>query len=162
MAGGGGKAAERALLAEPCRAITLRLNELAGVGPVGEGGRSEAGEDGSDPLAESYRRVRGQYFADQETHPALAWASRNGRWRFGSYDHLRDRILINRRLGQADVPTFVLDFVMYHELLHRQVGIRWGRRRGVHHAEFRAKERQFEHYERAEAALKALANKRHL
>lgn len=164
---GDARAAERVLLEKPCRAITLRLNAFAGAHPAGEGGRGEAGEVGieagegqADPLAESYRRVLERYFAQEETHPALAWASRPGRWRFGSYDHVRDRILINRRLGQADVPTYVLDFVMYHELLHRQVGIRWGRRRGVHHAEFRAKERQFEYYERAEAALQALANGR--
>ncbi len=68
--------------------------------------------------------------------------------------------MISRTLDYADVPAFVIDFVMYHELLHKKLGVAWRNgRRAVHTPAFRREENRFEQYTAAEAALAALAGR---
>ncbi|MCX7046761.1 MAG: hypothetical protein NTX50_14905 [Candidatus Sumerlaeota bacterium] len=67
--------------------------------------------------------------------------------RYGSYDHSLDLVRINRILDSSDVPRFYLDYLIYHELLHKALGFKEGaRRRRVHHGEFLLREKQHEHY----------------
>jgi hypothetical protein len=66
--------------------------------------------------------------------------------------------MVSRTLDQAQVPEFVVDFLMYHELLHKQHGIHWVNGRGLAHTRaFYADERRFERFEEAEEWLKKLA-----
>jgi predicted metal-dependent hydrolase len=76
----------------------------------------------------------------------------------GTYHEKSDRVLVTRRLDSPQVPEFVLDFVMYHELLHKALGTGRGRdgRRRVHGPEFRRLERRFRGYREAEEWLKRL------
>jgi hypothetical protein len=77
---------------------------------------------------------------------------------FGHYEPATDTVRLSRRLDSAAVPRFVLEHVMYHELLHRVLGAeRRGDRRRYHSARFRREERRFERYREAEALLEALA-----
>jgi hypothetical protein len=67
--------------------------------------------------------------------------------------------MISSTLDQAKVPEFVVDFLMYHELLHKKHGIRWsaGGRGYAHTAAFYSDEKRFEGFERAEKWLEKLA-----
>lgn len=78
--------------------------------------------------------------------------------KFGHYDFTTDEIQISPMLDTPDVPAFVVDFVMYHELLHKRFGLRWSNGRGAAHTPvFRREERRFERFNEAEAALNRLA-----
>jgi hypothetical protein len=109
-------------------------------------------------LAESFARVCREHFQGQLPRPKLTWNQTLTHRKFGHYDFLTDTVMVSRSLDRADVPAYVLDFVMYHELLHKKLGIRWQNgRRGAHTPEFRAAERQFPQYAEAEAYLNRLS-----
>jgi hypothetical protein len=88
----------------------------------------------------------------------LTWSrSFTGR-KFGHYDHVHDTIMLSATLDRQDVPQLTVDFIMYHELLHRDRGMTWlnGRAR-AHDSAFQQAERQFEQFHRAEQVLEKLA-----
>jgi hypothetical protein len=70
----------------------------------------------------------------------------------GSYSYEDNLIRIHRLLDQPRVPRYVVEAVVYHELLHAAVPpvVRNGRRY-VHTPEFRRRERLFRQLARAEA-----------
>jgi hypothetical protein len=127
--------------------------ELEGLGGVVEGTRG-AFQD----LGESFDRVNARYFAGQMRRPKLTWSrSFTGR-KFGHYDHVKDWVMVSSSLDQERVPRLVVDYLMFHELLHKKHGIRWVNGRGhAHTREFYAEERRFEGYDEAEGWLKKLA-----
>jgi SprT-like family protein len=70
----------------------------------------------------------------------------------GSYSFDDNLIRIHRLLDQPRVPRYVVEAVIYHELLHAAIPpeVRNGRRY-VHTPEFRQRERRFRQLDRAEA-----------
>ena len=63
--------------------------------------------------------------------------------------------LVSRSLDREGVPPGVLDYVMYHEMLHIRHGSEYsGGRRRIHTGEFRSDERRFEGWREAEAWLR--------
>lgn len=79
--------------------------------------------------------------------------------KFGHYDWIQDTVMVSRTLDAAAVPAFLVDYIVYHELLHKQHGIHWVNGRGfAHTTEFQNDERRFERYQEAEAALERLAS----
>jgi hypothetical protein len=94
-------------------------------------------------LRELFDRVNGDYFGGELTPPRLLWSERVPSVEFGHYEPATDTIRLSQRLDSPDVPGFVLEHVMHHELLHRA----WGRasRRATPLSSARsAKERRFE------------------
>ncbi len=112
-------------------------------------------------LAESFDRVVNQYFHPALPRPRLIWSTVFTSRKFGHYDPIRDTVMISCTLDRPNVPEYVLDFVMYHELLHKKLGADW--RNGncaVHTSEFRRQERRFAQHDKAQAALTKLATHR--
>jgi hypothetical protein len=106
-------------------------------------------------LRESFDRVNRMMFAGQLELPRLTWTQSRVRGELGSYDSTFDLIAISRRMDARRVPQYVLDAVMYHEVLHRLLPMPMrGKRRVVHTEEFNRRERRFPHYKRAVAWLK--------
>ncbi len=101
--------------------------------------------------------VNSFYFAGKAPEPILAWVCESPRRRLGYYFEPLRLLATNRVLDQETVPRYVLEFVMYHELLHH-LGAGDGRAlRRVHHTkDFNAQERAFSHYEDAESWLRRL------
>ena len=61
---------------------------------------------------------------------------------------------MNRILDSDKIPRFVLEFVMYHELLHDTVDHADGvSRRTYHTREFRLREREFSNHDEAQEWL---------
>ncbi len=102
-------------------------------------------------LSRLYRRLEQRYFEGQLQVRHLSWSRREARTRLGHYDPAHRAIVINRRLDHPLVPEYVVEFVLYHEMLHAALGdeCRNGRRH-FHHAEFRQAERRFPDYRRAQ------------
>jgi hypothetical protein len=59
-------------------------------------------------------------------------------------------IRINPILDSRSVPRYFLEFIVYHEMLHADIGIKKGVvRRIIHSSEFKKREKLFKHYEKA-------------
>ena len=62
---------------------------------------------------------------------------------FGHYEFVGDSIVVSSVLDDEDVPAFVVDFIMFHELLHKKHGLRWRAGRAMAHTPaFRQDERR--------------------
>ncbi len=105
-----------------------------------------------------FHRLNQQYFAGQLLRPALTWSRRRTRRTFGHYDAAHHTIVISQTLDDPQVPPMVVEYVLYHEMLHIKHGVTHvNGRRCVHTAAFQEEERQFEHYEAASRWLCALS-----
>lgn len=88
---------------------------------------------------------------------AVTWGRRPRRAtrtiRLGSYDPLRHLITLSPRLDRRDVPQYMVEYVLFHEMLHEVLGIgeRPDGRRKIHSKTFRLMEETFPDYERARA-----------
>lgn len=112
-------------------------------------------------LDAAFRRVDTAYFRGTVARPRLAWSRSFTHRKFGHYDPVGDTVMVSSSLDRADVPALAVDFVVYHELLHKKHGVRWenGRAR-VHTPGFKAEERRFRGMAEAEAVLLRLAGGR--
>jgi len=113
-------------------------------------------------LLESYLRVSMQMDLRLPSAPKLSWSRDRTNRRFGHQDTDHDCIVISRTLDDPNVPEFVLDYVVYHELLHIAIPPRRGRggRRIVHPREFQQAEAKFPERAEAERWLSKLASRR--
>lgn len=101
-------------------------------------------------LNESYMRVNRDYFNNELEKPQLAWSQKRNHRQLGSYSAQTDTVIISRAFDQAGVPEYVLDFIMYHELLHKKLGIKKANSgRYNHNKKFKDFEKQFLHYDGA-------------
>ena len=108
-------------------------------------------------LVEVFETVNQQHFAGVVSRPQLGWSPQRARTLLGHYDPHHHAIVLSRLLDHPRVPRLVVDFVMYHEMLHIQIPVvQRGARRSIHPPEFREAERQFPAYAEAKAFLKRL------
>lgn len=139
--------------AEPFQAVRARFDALSG--NVGQ-------QRGAfHNLNESFDRVNARYFDGKMPRPRLTWGSVFTRSKLGHYEAVTDTVLISASLDQRNVPELAMDFLMYHELLHKKHRTQWSRGRGyVHTPAFKTDERRFEGWERAEKMLEQVARGR--
>ncbi len=91
---------------------------------------------------------------DAFPRPRLGWSLRPWRSQFGCYDPSLDQIVMNKRLDQREVPSYAVEFILYHEMLHVKHPLRAAAcGLQAHSPEFRAEERRFAHYVRARKFL---------
>lgn len=102
-----------------------------------------------------------RYFGGRMTRPKIIhWSAKINHSTMGSYNINEDILMINRGLDRKDVPAYVLDFVMYHELLHKALGVKTsGTRRMAHTGEFREMEKKHPDHDRAQAFIQKNAKK---
>jgi predicted SprT family Zn-dependent metalloprotease len=107
-------------------------------------------------LSELYDEINQAYFGNKVT-TTITWGSRSPRSAVrqrtvGSYSERSNTIRINPVLDRKDVPACYVAFVVYHEMLHADMGTALrGKRRSVHPREFRRREKLFQEYEKAMA-----------
>ncbi len=135
-----------AMLAEPFQAVAVELETAAGI--------VEHTRGVSHDLAEAFDRVNREHFSGRLPRPRLAWTRTLSGTAFGHYDFVRDQVSVSSLLDQREVPAFVIDHVMHHELLHKKHGFKWQRsRQHTHTREFRVEEQTFPHYKEADRFL---------
>jgi len=111
-------------------------------------------------LEAAFQRVAATYFADGMAKPRLVWSRRITSCKFGHYDPVRDELMVSATLDSREVPSYVVDFVVYHELLHKKHGASWQNgRQAVHTPAFRQEERRFAEYTAAEKVIKELSRR---
>ncbi len=85
----------------------------------------------------------------------LGWTPRRSRTVLGHYDSAHRTISISRWLDSPRLPKYLVEYVLYHEMLHAKFPVgRQGHRRVVHSAAFRAAEKKFPKYAEARRRLK--------
>jgi len=111
-------------------------------------------------LAESYLRVNQKYFSGKLEKPHLVWNKRLTRRKFGHYQEDINTVMVSISLDHPRVPEFVIDYVMYHELLHFQLGANLiNDRRYTHTPEFKRKEQEFPGIKEAQKFLNKLSRR---
>ncbi len=102
-------------------------------------------------LEEIFVRLNSVYFRDTISKPTLTWSARETYRILGHHDATHKTIVISKSLDDINVPLYVVEFVVFHEMLHiyHPTQHRAGRRYN-HTAQFRRDEQKFVSYERAE------------
>ncbi len=121
------------------------------------GANKLAGQGKHYNLVELYARLNRDYFQGKLEQPRLLWSTRSSVRRLGTYQPESDTITISKRLDNHDIPQYLVEFVLYHEMLHKKIGLREvNGRRYAHTSEFRKAEKQFAYYQEAEKFIKKL------
>jgi hypothetical protein len=119
-------------------------------------------------LETSFAQLNRRHFSGRLRRPRLGWSARPWRTQLGCFDPALDQIVISSRLDRERVPRYVMEYVLFHEMLHVKHPIRpvvSPPRRAepralcgleAHSAEFRRQEKRFPLYERARRFLTRL------
>ena len=104
-----------------------------------------------------FEELNTRYFHGLLGRPRMSWSQTKTRRILGHYDPAHNAIIISRIFDHFAVPSYVLEYIVYHEMLHLKHPVRLrGTRRCVHSAEFQAEEKLFPHMAQANAFLKRL------
>jgi hypothetical protein len=95
-------------------------------------------------LERTFDRLNDEYFGGRLSRPTLGWTLQDA-WRtHGHYDPAHETIVLSRNLDDPGTPPFVVDFVMYHEMLHVAMPAERRDGRHMHHTSaFRRAEAHF-------------------
>jgi hypothetical protein len=104
-------------------------------------------------LGDIWSRVNAEYF-EGKLDLKITWFRRRFRLAprrvvLGSYHFRSKMIRINNYLDQAHIPSYFVEYIVYHEALHHVLPPQRGKRgkRAIHHAQFKAHEKKFKLYE---------------
>lgn len=105
-----------------------------------------------------FHKLNRRYFNSTLPQPTLTWSQQEAHCVVGHHDATHDTIVISRALDAPDVPDMVVEFVLYHEMLHiKHPTQRINGRRAMHTAAFRADEKRFAYYDAAQFWLQQTA-----
>jgi hypothetical protein len=98
-----------------------------------------------------------RFFHGLMARPRMSWSMRKTRRMLGHYDPAHNAIIISRIFDHRAMPRYVLEYIVYHEMLHLKYPVRLrGSRRCVHSKEFQEEEQLFPRVADANTFLKRL------
>jgi predicted metal-dependent hydrolase len=98
-----------------------------------------------------------RFFHGLLARPRMSWSQTQTRRILGHYDPAHNAIIISRVFDHFQVPRCVVEYIVYHEMLHLKHPVRLrGSRRCVHSAEFQAEEKLFPQLAEANTFLRRL------
>ena len=104
-----------------------------------------------------FEELNTRFFHGLMARPRMSWSQSKTRRILGHYDPAHNAIIISRIFDQATVPRYVVEYIVYHEMLHLKHPVKLrGSRRCVHSAEFQAEEKLFPRAAEAEAFVKRM------
>jgi hypothetical protein len=108
-------------------------------------------------LRRSLGRIKERYFSEEGfgfKEPTVVWSSRRSHQKFGYWMADYNIIVVNRVLDNPNVPEDVVDFVVFHELLHKKHGfLNLAGASEAHYQSFNLDERRFDGHEEVERFL---------
>ena len=108
-------------------------------------------------LDEIFEELNTRFFHGLMARPRMSWSQTKTRRILGHYDPAHNAIIISRIFDHPAAPRFVLEYIVYHEMLHLKHPVKLrGSRRCVHSAEFQAEEKLFPRADEAENFLRRL------
>lgn len=106
-------------------------------------------------LENVFEDLNSRFFNGLMGRPLLTWSEHASRRSLGHYDAAHNTIVVSRIFDRPNCPLYVLEYLLYHEMLHLKHPIKvHGARRCVHSAAFRAEERLFPQWNEAQRFLK--------
>lgn len=109
-------------------------------------------------LQEAYLSLRDQGLVRACPDAVFNWTVRDNRRKVGYCSVLMKVVAISSIMDSEKVPPFVSEYVLYHELLHLQDGLRPGSR--CHDRDFHERERLHPRWKESEEWLRRLARRR--
>jgi hypothetical protein len=106
-------------------------------------------------LDEMFDRINASLFAGRIDRPALSWSQGASKTTLGHYDSAHHAIVMSRALDRPGIPVVLVEYVLFHEILHIKHPVEHeGHRRRIHTREFKREEKTFPHLKEAKEALK--------
>jgi hypothetical protein len=101
-------------------------------------------------LDEVFNSINKQYFNGNINKPKLTWSARRSIRRLGHFDADLNILVVSQKLDNKKTPEYIIEYIVYHELLHgkypgKYLDGRWV----VHTKEFKQAEKEFIHYTKA-------------
>jgi len=108
-------------------------------------------------LEEIFEDLNRKYFYGLMARPLMTWSTERARNRLGHYDPAHNAIVVSSVFDHPRVPRYVVEYIVYHEMLHLKHPVKLrGSRRCVHSPEFQAEEKLFDRLDAAREFLKRL------
>jgi len=102
-----------------------------------------------------FDRINSEYFGGSLVKPRISWSAKKSRYILGRYDSTHHTIFISRIFDSRTTPSYVIDYVMYHEMLHvRHSTLVKNCRMIVHTADFKSEEQRFVRFAEAKEWLR--------
>ena len=110
-------------------------------------------------LAKLFEELNARYFAGSLVQPQLSWSQRRTRRILGHHDNVHRTIIVSSTLDNPRIPQLVVEYVLYHDMLHVKHPPRVVAGRNSYHGPaFRTDERKFERFDEALKWLKKIAS----
>jgi hypothetical protein len=107
-------------------------------------------------LDQCFEVVNIKYFQGKISKPILTWSASRSRSRLGHYDPDLDILVVSKKLDTKSTPGYVVEYIVYHELLHHCFPGKYSNgRRVVHSTEFNEAEQKFEEFKLVQEWLKS-------
>lgn len=101
-------------------------------------------------LAHIFDDLNRRFFERRVAATRIGWSLNRSRRMLGHYDSSHHTITITRWLDAPRTPRYVVEYLVFHEMLHVRYPVeRNHHRRIIHSKAFQAAERAFPHYQRA-------------
>ena len=102
-------------------------------------------------LDEIFDNLNFWYFGGQLPTPVLTWSTKKTYRILAHHDATHETIVVSRSLDARDVPRWVVEYIVFHEMLHiKHPTVHHNGRRYNHTPAFRKDERKFPHFQAAE------------
>ena len=112
-------------------------------------------------LDEIFDDLNETYFKNSLPKPVLTWSSRKTFRILGHHDSAHETVVVSCSLDDRKVPKYIVEFVVFHEMLHIfHPTIHQNGRRYNHTPVFRRNEKKFRYFEEAERWIES--NVKHL
>ena len=108
-------------------------------------------------LEEIFARLNHRFFNDELSPCRIGWSPRPSRSVLGRYDPAHHTIAISKNLDSDSIPLEIVEYLIFHEMLHIRFPLeRHGSRRVIHPRAFREAEKAFPDYRRVRERLKKI------
>jgi hypothetical protein len=108
-------------------------------------------------LTEIFARLNHRFFNGELSSCRIGWSTRASRSVLGRYDPAHHAITISKNLDSESIPLEIVEYLVFHEMLHIRIPLeRRGSRRVVHSRAFHEAEKAFPHYRRVRERLKKI------
>jgi len=102
-------------------------------------------------LDEIFDNLNFWYFGGRLAKPVLTWSARKTYRILAHHDSTHETIVVSRSLDSHDVPRYVIEYIVFHEMLHiHHPTVHHNGRRYNHTPAFRRDEERFPHFQTAE------------
>lgn len=102
-------------------------------------------------LDEIFDNLNFWYFEAKLAKPVLTWSAKRTYRILAHHDATHETIVVSKSLDAHDVPRYVVEYIVFHEMLHiKHPTVHHNGRRYNHTPVFRRDEQRFPHYQAAE------------